>query len=148
MARKMKYTDHTGTVSECIDDGLAELQSLGEEMREWADNMENGNLGATQKCQDVGAAADTLEGLDTSIEVPDSAAEEEVKYQSGSKGRSLSRSLRRDNAVAMLQAARDRLEELKYEAGEDSDEDFDSPIDSLESVISEAEGVEFPGMYG
>jgi hypothetical protein len=45
----------------------SEVESLAEEMRTWADNLEGGNLGSTSKCEEVSECADELEG----VEVPD-----------------------------------------------------------------------------
>jgi hypothetical protein len=148
MARRPRMVELKSSVSGMIDDGLSELQSLGEEMRSWYDNLTD-SLQQNDKGTRVGEAADALENLATEVEVPEGAAEAEVVLHHRPLGRKQSRARRRDHAVAMLSAAKDKLEELKdHEDNEDGDDDFDTPIDELDNIISEAEGVEFPGMYG
>ncbi len=54
---------------------FSELESLAEEMRSWADNMDSGNLGHTSKYDEVEEVAGILEGIDADAEIP-SAPEE------------------------------------------------------------------------
>ena len=145
MPKRTKLIEHKGTVSGLIDEGLSELQSLGEEMRSWYDGMPE-NLQSGGKGETVSQSADTLENLPTEIEVPESAAEAEVVYHLPKpKKRPPSRATRRDAAVNLLEIAKGRLEELQQEQDE---EDFDTPINELDEAISAASDVEFPGMYG
>jgi hypothetical protein len=153
MARRPRMVELKSSVTGLIEEGLSELQSLGEEMRSWHDgmpeNFQNGDKGSQ-----VDEAASTLENLATEVDVPEEG-DVEVTMTHRPLGRKQSRSSRRDHAVAMLSAAKDKLEELRDGQDEaDPDDqgvdevDYASAIEELENIISEAEAVEFPGMYG
>jgi len=129
-----------GQLGDIYRDEFAELTTLGEEMREAYDNTPE-SLQSSGVGEARGAAADTLEGL-TEDEVPEAISTLEVDYPFDTKKKP-SRSDRRDNAVAALSAIVDRLQE--DEKVSETHADF---LQGLEELISEAEGVEFPGMYG
>lgn len=156
---EMRKTDVAGA----IGDAFGELQSLRDEMREWADNLENGNLGQTQKAQDVGACADSLDSVaDDEPDYPEEVSGLEVGYGElvhRRKGRGPSRSVRRDNATAMLAAVIETLnghvEDLDTDGKDEESEDqqeladkIEELVGDLQNVIDEAEGCEFPGMFG
>ena len=155
MPKKIQMVELKSSVSGLIDEGLQELQSLGEEMRSWYDNMpesfQNGDKGSM-----VDESASALENIATEVDVPEEG-DVEVTHTHRPMKRKASRADRRDHAVGMLTAAKERLEELRdeqIEAEVDPDDqgvdevDYDSAIDELDNIIGEAEGVEFPGMYG
>ena len=56
---------------EIPEPNFSEIGSLAEEMRSWADGMSGTNLENSQKYSDVDECASTLEGLDTSISLPE-----------------------------------------------------------------------------
>lgn len=146
------------TVPDLVTEGCGELSTLAEEMREWADNLENGNLGHTQKFDDVSACADELERIDEPS-MPEglgdvlAVAVHWTEMVQSRKGRSESRSVRRDNAVARLQAALDFLQESVEEEQEDSgltDEqrsEVEQFVTELQDIIDTAESLDFPGIY-
>jgi DNA repair exonuclease SbcCD ATPase subunit len=103
------------TVTDAISEAFGEFQTLRDEMREGADNMENGGLGHTDKAQRWAEAADALDAFaDNEVDVPDDAANLKVSATiqvQKRKGRGTSRAVRFDNAVALLETAKDAVEE-------------------------------------
>ncbi len=154
MAKQSSYKleIRTTTLGAAILDAFSELECLGEEMREWASNMEE-KFSSTQKYEDVSNAADTLDHLSepSTDDIPEDLKAREIKYTESvkrSKKQSPSRATRCGNAVAMLQSA---SEFLQGQADGIEDEDVKSNLtdvlEELDNLISEAEGIEFPGMY-
>ena len=150
-----RYTQHTTDIENAVADAMSELSGLGEELRSWYDNMpenfQNGDKGSM-----VDEAANTLESLNE-VEVPACLSTVPVAYQSDRKAQS--RSARCGEAVNMLNIAKDNAqafldENLPEDETKDTEtqatqrEEIDSFISELDEVISEAEGVEFPGMFG
>lgn len=123
-------------IEEAASTAHSEFESLGDELRNWHDNMPE-NLQSGQKGDAIDDAAGTLEGI-SEINIPSFISDEKVQFQT--RKIATSRSERRDEAVAMLQAVAEKLEELKGE--------LEEAIGEVEEAISEAEGVEFPGMFG
>lgn len=144
-----------GTVSS-VADAISELQSLGEECREIVDNAEGG-LRETARIQTLDETASTLEAVDEP-EVPDCVSEVTISYseqRSARKGRGESRAVRRDNAVTVLQAASgaaqswlDDTEAAPEDTNESEREEVGDFISTLDDIVSEVEGCEFPGMFG
>ena len=137
------------SASDALSQAFGELISLQEEMDEWASNLESSNLASTSKCESARQAADDLQSIDE-IEFPTELAAYADKsitvYESvpKSRRRSASRAVRRDNAVACLQAVIDSLTDLENKDDKESADDF---IQQLQDAIDYAEPVEFPGMY-
>jgi hypothetical protein len=140
-----------GTVSS-ITDAVSELESLAEECREIVDNSGE-KLAETQRIQTFSETADTLEGI-SEPSIPDVISGDGISYIEmvpSRKGRGTSRSTRRDNAVNVLQAALDAAEDfLDDEENEEHDErsDVEMFVSEVQDIIDNAEGCEFPGMYG
>lgn len=157
--RKQKFAQYHSTLSSVLGDGFSELESLGEEMRESFDNLSEG-LQQTNRNQTVDETASTLEGLNEP-DCPDSLAELRVDYTEQVKKRP-SRATRRDNAVCMLRGCAEALEKWIAEAEasieqdkatDDNDEDTTlddarTLLDEINDLCDEAEGCDFPGMYG
>lgn len=160
------------TVPDAVSNAFSEFQTLGEEMRETADNMESGGLGHMPKCEQASEAADELEQHTEEPELPDWMANIEVEATemvNKDKRKGPSRSVRLDNAKALLEAVtghlgniddeeleklRETLERQKAEAGTD---DEVPSVDELREKCEEVEqelgehtdfDVEFPGMFG
>lgn len=136
------------TIGDAISDGCSVLEELGGEMENWYDsipeNLQNGDkASAVQECQEA------MQEAGDAPNVPDSIAGFQATVYVSNKKRQ-SRSDRRNEAVAYLQAAADALREiaeddkisesLRDEAGELADE--------VQQRIDSAESVEFPGMFG
>jgi hypothetical protein len=155
------------TVQSAIEDGLQILSELRDELQEAVDNMPD-SLRDGQRGSTLQESVSTLEGF--CDETPDfddcgPGAECEVEY-GANRRRKQSRSDRRDEAVRMLDAGIDGLRgwadsqggtETVPEEGEDEDarEEQQAQMDrcreladEIEQWKDEADGVEFPGMYG
>lgn len=150
-----KIVNQTGTISS-VSDAVSALTDLGDECREIVDNAEGG-LKETSRIQTFEETAGTLEGI-SEPDVPDCIADVAVEYGEQvprRKARHPSRAVRCANAVALLQAASESAQqwlddteaapEDTNEAERDEVQDF---IDNLDNIISDAEGCEFPGMFG
>lgn len=142
-----KYVMCQGTVSS-VEDAFSALEDLASECREVYDNASEG-LQQTQRIQTFGDTADTLEGL-SCPDVPECVSELAISYSEATKKRGVSRAKRCENAVSVLQAAVDALENWLDGLPDDDDnrDEVDSFKSELEDAISNAEGCEFPGMYG
>lgn len=118
---KVKRTKEIYIIADAVEGGLSDLQELADEMRTWADNMEGTGLENTQKYYDVSEVADALEGIADCIDIPEAYAGVEIEVSIAAK-RGQPRWLRRDNALACLQAAHDYLSDaadnLRHEAQE------------------------------
>ncbi|MNL09165.1 hypothetical protein D3C87_1299140 [compost metagenome] len=144
-----KLVQRATNMSAAVSDAFSEIESLAEEMRETYDNMDGNGLGATEKCQAAGSAADALECA-TEVDVPECLVDVEVHYSESvnvRKNRGPSRAARLSNAVSVLEAAKAAAEEadLVEDAAAAERDDF---VSELESAIGEVEGTEFPGMFG
>ena len=166
MAR-IKHVTCTSTVSS-VDDAFSALEELGSECREIVDNASEG-LQQTSRIQTFDETAGTLEGL-SQPDVPSCIADLGITYSEQTSKRGLGRARRCQNAVSILQAAADaaqawlderpEIDELESdpnpegEEGEEKDytnedrDEVETFISDLESLISDAENCEFPGMYG
>lgn len=136
------------TIGGGISDAFSEIESLAEEMRETFDNMDGNGLGATDKCQRAGEAADALESI-SEVEVPECLQDVKVAYTelvNVRKGRGPSRATRLSNALNLLEACREAAEEA--DLVEDDADERDEFVNELDNAKGEAEGVEFPGMFG
>jgi len=178
MARKLKTEQHRGEVADVENAYSTLTEELGGEMREWYDNMSENLQGGDKGSQVEEAAStlEGLECPDVPEAVAGLEITYTQQHKGGKKGDP--RWLRRDNEVSIITAAAETVRgwiddaqqaitdsELPDDAEDDStlqfrEEDWDlgalkSAIeeaetfaDALESSVSDAEGVEFPGMYG
>jgi hypothetical protein len=160
-----KYEPREMSIGDAVSDAFSALESLGEEMRESYDNTPE-NFQQSGVGEARGEAADALENL-SEPSVPAELEEIKVSWSvpvlSPSKARKQSRSDRRYEATATLQAVISVLEDIRdYEPeldaegavvgerlySEDQVSEADSFLDEVQNLIDEAEAVEFPGMYG
>jgi len=153
-----KYQECKASVGDAISGAFGDLTTLAEECREVVDNVSGTPLENTARNQTMGETADTLEGLsepDVDDDRLNAIMVTWMEIQPRNKRAPLSRSDRRDNAIAALDAALNALIEKKdalEEADKTDDNELvdviDSLINDLEQIKGEAEGVEFPGMRG
>lgn len=153
--RPLKMIDHESTIGGAWEDGKSIIESLAEEMRSWADNLEE-NFSGTQRYEIVSTTADTLEGID--VTVPDELEDGKkffFKYRtvavSPSKMRHRSRANQMADAVEIWQALVTYLDEIADSTGKYSPAEIEaasSMSSDVQNAIDEAEGCEFPGMYG
>lgn len=155
MARVKQSELKDTTVSDLVSDAIGELTALGEEFREICDNTPD-SLQSTSVYESRDSTASTLEGLQEP-DIDEALGALPAKFapwQPARKGRSLSRADRCAEACARLETAVEVLQEIVDGAAEDNKEDetrrdvAQSLIEEIEEIKSEAEGCEFPGMYG
>jgi hypothetical protein len=156
MTTTSKYKTREATLADAANEAYSEFMALGEEMREWADNLEE-KFSATDRYARISEAADALEGL-SEPNYPDWASKTKVQISELVKPpRKVSRATRRDNACAILDTCMEVCNEWLDENDKPenrSDEmleiigEITQIRDDLENLKDEAEGVEFPGMYG
>lgn len=146
-ALKSKREAVSVDLASAVSDAFGELQALGEEMREAFDNtpesLQQGGAGAAR-----GEAADALENF-SEPDVPESVAALSVTITRNQYGRrGPSRSERRDDACAILAAAIEALDSMDDDIPQQQKDDGETLRDELDNLQSEAELVEFPGMFG
>lgn len=139
----VRFKPRTARLVDLVNEAFSELENLTEECREIVDNASEG-LRQTQRIQTFEQTADTLENL-REPDVDESLEDIQVTYssmESSRKGRGLSRANRCSEAVNSLNAVVEALEQLP-----ETDETSNLK-NELEEAANEAEGCEFPGMYG
>jgi len=153
-----KYRQVSGTVSEAVNAGYSALSWLAEEARDIVDNAPEG-INQTARIHAFESTMYTLESLDEP-DVPSAVADLLASWcevQPRGARKPLSRSDRCSNAIVALAAAKSVAEEwlADHEPHESDDEeeqeerdDVEMLVNVLSDAISEAEGVEFPGMFG
>jgi hypothetical protein len=140
------------SIADAVSEAHGELQGLAEEMRSWADNLEE-KFSSTDKYARVSEAADTLEGFEEP-QCPEWASTVEVEFMDlPPKRRGYSRADRCGQACYILDQCIQECQEMAEKTGEDEAastkrDEAEQLADNLENMKSEAEGVEFPGMYG
>jgi hypothetical protein len=135
-------------IADAISEAFGEIEALAQEMREWADNLEE-KFSSTSKYETVSSSADTLEGY-TDPDMPEGLPAMEVEFMDlPQRKRGYSRADRCGQACYILDQCIIVLEEQseKLEGGEARDA-CESLRDDLENAKGDCEGVEFPGMYG
>lgn len=155
--RAPKMIEHECTISGAWEDGKSIIETLGEEMRAWADNMEE-KFGTTQKYETVSTTAETLEGIDVTI--PEEFEGEEnkkfiFKYStvalSPSKMRHRSRANQCSDAVEIWNNLVTYLDQISEDEKEYTKEERDAAENmssEVQNAIDEVEGCEFPSSFG
>lgn len=158
-----RQVKQSACVADAVSMAFGALEELAGECREIVDGASEG-LSQTQRIQTLDETASQLEGL-SEPEVPDLLGQQRIEYVEATKSRGVSRAARRDNAVSALQAVVECLEERLADLEEKlkdgravtkvSTDNVEGEIatveglrDECQSAIDEAEGCEFPGMYG
>ena len=155
-----KLIETKTTIGDAASSAFSMIEELAEEMREAFDNTPE-SLQSSAVGEARGEAADTLEGI-SEVDVPEFLADIAVVYSTPKYGkRGPSRRQRRDEAVTMLDACTSVLEQEIPEAKlleiiqEHKDQSLASLREAIEELASEltnakdeADGVEFPGMFG
>ena len=139
----------TVPLRDAVSEAYSEFQSLAEEMRDWANNMEE-HFSQTDKYSRVSEAADALEDLQEP-DVPESVADIPVTIQDPKPQKGgYSRSFRCSQAGSILMDCIAALEEVKNEEGvsDEKSDDADQLMSELEQHQGDSESVDFPGMFG
>ena len=134
--KELQKKRYTSTVADLVDGAFATLEDLAGEVGDWYDNLPEG-LQSGDKGSALDDARNTLESL-SQPDVNEHLGALEVYYEPVDEIRS--RASRRDEAINRLQVVVDVLADT-------DDAEAKELNDELENAISEAEGVEFPGMY-
>lgn len=146
MAKKAKPALREVGLEDALSEAFGEFSSLAEEMRSWADGMEE-KFSSTDRYARVSEAADTLENHTDAPDVAECLEDIKVSVQDlAPRKRGYSRADRCGQACYILDLCINALDEIEGE-GERKDE-AESLRDEIDNVKSECEGVEFPGMYG
>jgi len=158
------------TIKSTVEDALSaysDFDDLTSEMGDWRDKMSGTNLENSDKYYRVEEAANALETINSELEssvsdlienLPDEIRDKSMEYiiwVPPSKKQSPSRSYRCDNACSAIRSGLDVIilwiEETKklkeIPEGIDLDE-IEGYISDIESQLDEADGVDFPGMFG
>lgn len=137
MMKSYKAELRQGTASALVEDAVAEMNAIGEELQEWADSMPE-SLQNGDKYSTLTDSADTLTGRQVNVdEFPcDEVSIPYTIYLPKRKKRSPSREVRLGNAIAMIQAV------IEFYSG--LDDDYSEIISELEELTEE---VEIPGVY-
>lgn len=150
--KRLERTEREMSIADAVSEAFGDFSGLGEEMRSWADSMEE-KLSHTEKYDRVNTTADTLENF-SEPEHPDWANNTKIKIMDlPRRKRPYSRADRNGQACYILdtaiEACENRLEELGNGDNAKAEADaVESYRDDLQNVKDEAEGVDFPGMYG
>lgn len=140
---------------DAIGEVMADVEELGQEMRDWADNMPESKQGG-DKHSEVEQAADTLEEQAGNDPVtPEMSFLNDIKItiqDPTPRRRGYSRAARLGQAQGVLLDVCDKLEEY---IGDGDDDDLTEQQktakevkDTLDEIDNELQGVDFPGMYG
>lgn len=176
--KKLKTAQHTATVADVENAYAVLRDELGEEMRSWYDNMSDNLQGGDKGSQvdEAASTLEGLDCPDIPDGVADLDFTYTTQHKGGKKGDP--RWLRRDNEVSVMSAAAsavrgwiDEANQAIIDAGLPDDAEDESELtwkdavytlgelkttieeaetfaDEVEGHYGEAEGVEFPGMYG
>jgi len=143
MAAKREPVAISTTVGDAISTAFGIIEDLATEMRDAYDNTPE-SLQSSGVGEARGEAADALEGISEVDDVPEQFAELKVTFYALPLK---SKASRRDRMADGLRYAEEAITAL--EAYEGADEDGkDGLITDIQSMIDEAEAVEFPGMFG
>ncbi len=150
MGKRIQKVKYESTVSGAISDAFSIIEELAGEMREAFENtpesLQQGGAGAAR-----GEAADQLESI-SELDVDDKFGEIKIEFEY-KPVRNPSRRERRDEAAQMLGVAINALEELEFpvstlEEAEELSGERDDLVSDIQNMLDEADGVEFPGMFG
>lgn len=137
---------------DAILEALSDVEGLGQEMRDWADGMPDALQGGS-KYDEVNEAADTLEeqGGNDPIDMETMAFLNDVKVtiqDPTPRKRGYSRDARLSHARDILYAVVAGLLEYYIDKHTPEAGIAESLKDDVETIVSELEGVTFPGMFG
>lgn len=138
---------------DAIGEVIADVEELGQEMRDWADNMPESKQGSS-KYDEVDSCASTLEeqaGNDpVTPETMSFLNEVKITIQDPTPTRSgRSRSRRLYDATDVLNAVIEKLDEYASSNTIGPNELIAAELkQALDDIESELQGVDFPGMFG
>jgi seryl-tRNA synthetase len=129
------------SIADAVSEAHGELETLGQELRDWYDNLHENLQGSRD---DINDAADTLENM-SEPDVPEGIGKHTWKFSALAR-KARSRSDRRDEATGTLDATIQELERMSEDPEHAADKEaIDQLVEDLNSYKEEAEGVDFPG---
>lgn len=144
--KALPLIQHEEDLASVVAGAFSEIEELASECRGVVENAPAG-LDGTDRIQTFDSTAEILESLSPPA-VAEALRALRCSYTTTKprKGRGLSRAARCGDAIGMLQAVVDVLGDI----GEEDPRHAEAIalIGDLEEAISEAEGAEFPGMFG
>lgn len=159
---KRKFIQRTSGVESAVTDAIGDVQSLRDEMQDWADNMSSNNMEHLPKYEEVDAAREELDQVaDSEPELPSAFPAgfvDEVKWtECHTYARSQSRSTRASDCSAALSAVVDHIEAFFVAHPDENDavygvtptlfDDLREYADSIQEIIDVLDNISFPGMY-
>ena len=158
MARTRPMIERGGSIDGIVSDSLSEIESLKDEMQEWADSLSSNNMEHLPKYDEVTECIDALENAISNIpDMPDLLPEmkDEVKWQEKAPYKGVpSRSTRLNNATNDITQVIDYIESFLADFEDENEEyadlvqEWESYKDDLQNIVDEADSVSFPGMFG
>lgn len=144
---KLKDIAYTFDASTLLTGAFEQVESLRDELQEWYDNLPEGFQNSS-KGDNLMEQINGLENIDTP-EIPDVLSEMNIvcyHYYNGS------RSSRLNNVIHVMNTVKDHLENYieslnDEEETEEIKDKIEELISSIEDAISNAECIEFPGMF-
>jgi hypothetical protein len=132
------------TIADAVSNAFSVFEELGAEMGEWGDNIEE-KFGTTAKYDLIRTTQETLEGL-VEPDIPDGLGRIEIEVAEPNRKRKQSRAVRCTEAVMILEACMEALNDIEDEA--QYKEAAELLVEELDTAKGNAEDCEFPGMYG
>jgi len=152
------------SVTDLVSGAISVFGELKDEMEEWRDNLDGTGLENTNKYSMVEAAAEQLEYCTEEISEFDAVMEKiNSAFGEGGDLKAVvlptlrnrrcpdSRPNRLSDAVTEMEAAKEAIDDFKNALDEEKEQEFIQEIEyvigELDEMISNAECVEFPGMF-
>lgn len=149
---KRKMITREGTIDGIVSDALSTIQGLRDEMNDWQSNMEAANMEHLPKYEQVSECHDALDSFcdsepDMPSEVP-AGLETTLKWEESGAKKKQSRAARLSDAVSDIQRVIEHIEEFLTANQDEPNDDWQQYCADLQSIVDDAEAVEFPGMFG
>ena len=145
--RELRAKRFTTTLGELLEDAYSQAETVGEELREWYDNLPEA-FQEGDKGERLNEAADVIENAvceKPSDPLPDAIAELPVVFIPGEPGSRAATLCEAADMMTTVQNELERLGELPEHAAHH--EAMSETRDTLDNAVSELQGVEVPGMY-
>jgi len=140
----LKKNKYKTTVGDLISGAVGDLEYLKDELQEWFDNLPE-NFQQGDKGSQLEEAISNLEYI-SELDIPDEISSTETVHYPALK--TSSRADRRDEAISMLETAKEVIEDMTdFEEGSTDKSELDEIHSSIEEIIDNAQNVEFPSMF-
>lgn len=140
MKKGYKNTPVKTTIAAAIEGAYEDLSALRDEAQEICDNMPE-SLQSSERYQTFETNSSNLEEASNVPDIPESVQDQEVEFTEMRKKGGESRAVRCSNAAAALEAVIGALEDS-------ADDEVIALTGELQALADEANGLEWPGMFG